>query len=562
MSRTPGPPRQSYNVRKALPEYSAAWFDTEHQAIQRALAAAGGGAELAGRSQIYQPIDTIDFRDVYGMSSQVDTAYPEWWGGFPGDGLAGAADVSPALQAAVKSGVRKILYGNGTYKHLGSVTVYEVPTSTDSIDIEGVNKLNSILQAGQSVLGAINALFLNQQNNGKLSFRRMRFSGQNGVTPFTGVAIYAQEDGINQAIFSGVMDDIWVGMGTAAEGFFKGGLNNYMVTKSSFEGTKTRFKLVGAGNADIHFDTISEYANYDEFLDLAQDAIEKNIISVRGYHSYSHFRGPLFSANNARAFTILGATDEVDDTCLPGTGLAFVNLKDCNQLHIGQSTVLRYPGSAVVNYDKVITLDGGSGEIDGQIVSGGDMCLAIKGAVNYTINGGDFTNAVSHILAFIGVTSGTIRLNGVKMRLAGLQLIKTLVAGSSFDLILEGCDILDAGYNAGAAKAGIEVETSGDVIVNGGRIGRQQGATSNMSGVFKLTGTGKARVTNAQLLGTAPIVDPASTQIPVIELTGAGTPEAVHTAAPGSTFHRTDGGAGTGLYVKETGVGNVGWVAK
>lgn len=562
MSRTPGPPRQSYNVRKALPEYSAAWFDAEHQAIQRALSAAGGGAELAGRSQIYKPIDAIDFRDVYGMSSQVDTVYPEWWGGFPGDGLAGAADCSPALQAAVKSGVRKILYGNGTYKHLSSVIVYEVQTSPDAIDIEGVNKLNSIVQAGQSVLGAINALILNQQNNGKLSFRRMRFSGQNGVSPFTGVAIYAVEDGINQAIFSGVMDDLWVAMGTTSAGFFKGGMNNYMVTKSTFEATQKRFVLYGGGCADVQFENIADYANLDEFLDMAQDAVEKNMISVRGMHSYGHARGPVFSANNARAFSLIGVVDEIDDSCLPGTGLAFANLKDCHQLHIAECTALRYPGSAVVNYDKVITLDGGDGEIDGQIVSGGDMCLAIKGAVNYTINGGDFTNAVSHILAFIGVTSGTITLKGVKLRLAGLQLIKTLVAGSSFDLILDGCDILDAGYNAGAAKAGIEVETSGDVIVNGGRIGRQQGATSNMSGVFKLTGTGKARVTNAQLLGTAPLVDPASTQIPVIELTGAGTPEAVHTAAPGSIFHRTDGGAGTGLYVKETGVGNVGWVAK
>jgi hypothetical protein len=43
---------------------------------------------------------------------------------------------------------------------------------------------------------------------------------------------------------------------------------------------------------------------------------------------------------------------------------------------------------------------------------------------------------------------------------------------------------------------------------------------------------------------------------------GAGTPEAVITAAIGSTFHRTDGGTGTAFYVKETGTGNTGWVAK
>jgi len=43
---------------------------------------------------------------------------------------------------------------------------------------------------------------------------------------------------------------------------------------------------------------------------------------------------------------------------------------------------------------------------------------------------------------------------------------------------------------------------------------------------------------------------------------GAGTPEGAITASPGSLYLRTDGAAGTSLYVKETGVGNTGWVAK
>lgn len=44
--------------------------------------------------------------------------------------------------------------------------------------------------------------------------------------------------------------------------------------------------------------------------------------------------------------------------------------------------------------------------------------------------------------------------------------------------------------------------------------------------------------------------------------TGTGTPESVVTAAVGSIYLRTDGGASTTLYVKETGAGNTGWVAK
>lgn len=42
---------------------------------------------------------------------------------------------------------------------------------------------------------------------------------------------------------------------------------------------------------------------------------------------------------------------------------------------------------------------------------------------------------------------------------------------------------------------------------------------------------------------------------------GTGTPEGVVTAPVGSVYHRTDGGSGTALYVKESGSGNTGWRA-
>ena len=43
---------------------------------------------------------------------------------------------------------------------------------------------------------------------------------------------------------------------------------------------------------------------------------------------------------------------------------------------------------------------------------------------------------------------------------------------------------------------------------------------------------------------------------------GTGSPEGVVAAPIGSLYTRTDGGAGTTLYVKESGTGNTGWVAK
>ncbi len=49
---------------------------------------------------------------------------------------------------------------------------------------------------------------------------------------------------------------------------------------------------------------------------------------------------------------------------------------------------------------------------------------------------------------------------------------------------------------------------------------------------------------------------------PAAPIRCTGTPEAQIVAPVGSLALRTDGGAATTLYVKESGTGNTGWVAK
>jgi hypothetical protein len=48
----------------------------------------------------------------------------------------------------------------------------------------------------------------------------------------------------------------------------------------------------------------------------------------------------------------------------------------------------------------------------------------------------------------------------------------------------------------------------------------------------------------------------------ILDIIGSGDPEGAVTAPVGSMFRRTDGGAGTTLYIKESGTGNTGWQAK
>lgn len=62
--------------------------------------------------------------------------------------------------------------------------------------------------------------------------------------------------------------------------------------------------------------------------------------------------------------------------------------------------------------------------------------------------------------------------------------------------------------------------------------------------------TGDIELSGEILLGTIKV------------LKGSGSPESVVTAPVGSIYLRTDGGASTTLYVKESGTGNTGWIAK
>lgn len=82
-------------------------------------------------------------------------------------------------------------------------------------------------------------------------------------------------------------------------------------------------------------------------------------------------------------------------------------------------------------------------------------------------------------------------------------------------------------------------------------------------------GTNGAAVIDSQSSGIAGAARPlVITNAPAVYngiaswSSGTGSPEGVKTAPIGSIYCRTDGGAATSFYVKESGSGNVGWVAK
>lgn len=96
---------------------------------------------------------------------------------------------------------------------------------------------------------------------------------------------------------------------------------------------------------------------------------------------------------------------------------------------------------------------------------------------------------------------------------------------------------------------------------NSGTAGKVSGiypATVLNSGAFRYI----ARVSDLTASGTVTATGGFVNNGSVVWLAGGGSPEGAVTAVVGSLWSRTDGGANTSLYVKESGTGNTGWVAK
>ena len=118
----------------------------------------------------------------------------------------------------------------------------------------------------------------------------------------------------------------------------------------------------------------------------------------------------------------------------------------------------------------------------------------------------------------------------------------------------------------GSATNGIRVEYADDGTQAAG-FHISQDSNGDMSIVNRSNGSGYGEIKFYTKNGTLSLALEKDTGI-IRLATGAklfnqtGNPEGAITAPVGSLFLRTDGGASTTLYVKESGVGNTGWIAK
>lgn len=118
-------------------------------------------------------------------------------------------------------------------------------------------------------------------------------------------------------------------------------------------------------------------------------------------------------------------------------------------------------------------------------------------------------------------------------------------------------------FTAGGTNQAINLEPSGSGAVVTTKTFTAQGFNASQTGYFGIAQRGvlNCSASAAWEFKDSGFVNFAAVQS-LYQRWGSGTPEGVVTAPVGAIYHRTNGGANTSFYVKESGTGNTGWVAK
>jgi hypothetical protein len=165
-------------------------------------------------------------------------------------------------------------------------------------------------------------------------------------------------------------------------------------------------------------------------------------------------------------------------------------------------------------------INGIQSDAGGHIITGGRYTF--NGTYGINIRSGSSSNFISGVAA-IGNTSGGIRVQGT-------------------DCLVQSCYVRAAGIQG----AGVIFDS-----------------TNGYNRLVSCDVYNSARFTNIVRTDTTTVlINNMEVQNSLSTFQNVNTPEGAVVAPRGSVYQRTDGGAGTSIYIKESGTGNTGWVAK
>jgi hypothetical protein len=349
----------------------------------------------------------------------------------------------------------------------------------------------------------VNAMLINQADNGKLTLSNLRFWTD---VAYTGIAIYAVEGGCRdrsgQAIFSGSIDNCWFDHNSTSAGVFRGGLNNYRVSNCTFEFMKGCFYRQGRGMGDVAFINNVMSNCYDAFYDGMTDTLGDNLVRIDGLHVYTHNRGQVIQTRSSSNLLVNNVMLQAAREPISGVGLfAFTSCENVICSNFNATRVTAFGGSGPLGV--AITIDASKVKLSTGIIDGADcgVTLSGSGASVLTITDVDIVN--SHRVAFTATGSphGRVSVYNCNWSDSNADII-AFGGAAAFDLFVSNCRIANSGLGSSYAR-NINIATSGTVYFDQCLIGRDD---PGAKGDFYIDAAGKGTITLRRpvLLGTPP----------------------------------------------------------
>lgn len=250
-----------------------------------------------------------------------------------------------------------------------------------------------------------------------------------------------------------------------------------------------------------------------------------------------------------------------------------IGMSALQQLHTGEGNTAL---GRAAGMRSGITTDANGKRLSFDIVNG---CTFIGNAAGRENKSGNYNTYLGNA-AGRGITSTTNEYTGTSTGSyntgVGVDALSSIGSGSNNTVIGAGAakSLIDGSNNIFIGKDAGSSITTGDnqfIVASYGSLPYLQGLMAgpqDTTNFLRVDGSLQPAVTGTRTLGSpSRIWSYTYSQKYMFTATvgafyGAGSPEGVVSAGIGSTYHRTDGGAGTSMYVKESGTGNAGWVAK
>lgn len=416
-------------------------------------------------------------------------------------GTAGAAAIcSTALQAGM-DGLPLITLPRGAYVLDKTL---RVKNGTSRTSFRGDHRVRCVLQPNAASIAeapmSVNAVIAIQDNNAHLVMDSVRFYAS---AAYTGVGIYCVEgggsDATGQALFSGNFKNLWIDFPTTNTGFLTGAVQNTIFDTAVCENMKGIFTFQGVGSFDNYFRNFSLYGCYDQFMLQTADTHGSVMLSVDGVHAYNHMRGRLFDVQNWTNCTVNDVSLEPDAANLGSTGL--FKFKDSAGLLVSNFTSKTrsgVPACAVGIEVNTVTGKFTNGQINADI----GLKIAGTGAIDLEFVNVDFTACTTAALQFFAATTGTLRTRGCKFNNSTLNGILS-TSTNALNWYSDHDEFLNAGLGGSASTRNITLASSGTIIMNRPRIGRNDGGAAAAYFV-DASGSGTVEMIDPIWIGTPP----------------------------------------------------------